>query len=221
MSSLVSLLTSLVKLLCGQSPVHKPQEPPQPSKPQSNKPPQHGHFSDPNQANQHDPHYMALRADANKEGDEMARCFSESREAYTRGDGALAKQLSQLGKQHQATMNRLNSQAADWIFDSGPGEVDLHGLYVREAIDRTDRALEEAKRKGDKELRLIVGKGLHSKDHAAKLKPAIEDLHRLVAELDPHNGGVLVVHMGGSGGVGGVGPDDIARRVERGDCIVM
>jgi len=41
--------------------------------------------------------------------------------------------------------------------DSGPGEIDLHGLYVREAIDYTDRAIEDAKRRGDTTINVIVG----------------------------------------------------------------
>ncbi len=43
------------------------------------------------------------------------------------------------------------------IQDSKPGEIDLHGLYVKEAITYTDAALEEAKLRGDSEIRLIVG----------------------------------------------------------------
>jgi hypothetical protein len=43
------------------------------------------------------------------------------------------------------------------VKDSGPNEVDLHGLYVKEAITHTDRAIEEAKRRGDSHLNLIVG----------------------------------------------------------------
>jgi hypothetical protein len=43
------------------------------------------------------------------------------------------------------------------VQDSKPGEIDLHGLYVKEAIEHTDRALEEAKRRGDSEVHLIVG----------------------------------------------------------------
>lgn len=79
--------------------------------------------------------------------------------------------------------------------DSAPHEVDLHGLYVKEAIACTDRAIQEAKRRGDSEVHLIVGalsasafpllrafsclagKGLHSRN-GAKIKPAIEDLMR-------------------------------------------
>lgn len=77
--------------------------------------------------------------------------------------------------------------------DSNPGEIDLHGLYVKEAIAHTDDAIEQAKRKGDSEIHLIVGtlmlrvhksfteirpvgKGLHSQGGVAKIKPAIESL---------------------------------------------
>jgi hypothetical protein len=33
----------------------------------------------------------------------------------------------------------------------------LHGLYVKEAISFTDRSIEEARRRGDSEIHLIVG----------------------------------------------------------------
>ena len=32
-----------------------------------------------------------------------------------------------------------------------------HGLYVREAISHTERAIQEAQARGDREIRLIVG----------------------------------------------------------------
>lgn len=76
--------------------------------------------------------------------------------------------------------------------DSKPGEIDLHGLYVKEAVSYVDKSIQEARQRGDAELRLIVGKshpssrdlhsisilgkGLHSNGHVAKIKPAIEDL---------------------------------------------
>jgi hypothetical protein len=91
-----------------------------------------------------------------------------------------------------------------------------------------------------------TGKGLHSKGGLAKIKPAIEDLmqkfvfaaaaissmpHRitrenLVAELDPHNAGVLIVYINGGpspGQEGVVGPEEITRRLEKdnGGCIIM
>lgn len=46
--------------------------------------------------------------------------------------------------------------------DSGPGEIDLHGLFVKEAIDYTDRAIEDAKRRGDTTINIIVGSSFYS-----------------------------------------------------------
>lgn len=40
--------------------------------------------------------------------------------------------------------------------DSKPGEIDLHGLYVKEAIARTDQAIQEAQARGDTTIHLIV-----------------------------------------------------------------
>jgi len=37
-------------------------------------------------------------------------------------------------------------------------EVDLHGLFVKEAIEQTGKALQAALKRKDKKLRLIVGK---------------------------------------------------------------
>ena len=48
----------------------------------------------------------------------MDRVFSASREAYQSGDGAKAKNLSNKGKQMKERQERLNREAADWIFES-------------------------------------------------------------------------------------------------------
>lgn len=60
-------------------------------------------------------------------------------------------------------MERLNQEASDWIFvannsDSAADELDLHGLYVAEAIQRTEDAIAAAQRRGDDHLNIIVGK---------------------------------------------------------------
>jgi len=46
---------------------------------------------------------------------------------------------------------------ATHVQDCKLGEVDLHGLYVKEAIAYTDQNIAEARERGDKEIRLIVG----------------------------------------------------------------
>jgi len=90
---MLGLLKALVRLLCGkQPPVEKPDYQPAPAD------------------------YALLRSQAADEGDAMARCFEESHQAYSRGDGALAKELSNKGKQHQTCMQELNRQASECIF---------------------------------------------------------------------------------------------------------
>jgi len=159
----------------------------------------------------------------------MAHCFDESHRAYEKGDHARAKELSNEGKRHEAEMKRLDKEASDWIFyqnntDSAPDEVDLHGLHVAEAIERTEKAIQQAQSAGKDHLDIIVGKGLHSPQHVAKLEPAIEELmrtHNLAAELDPHNSGVLIVHLG-QAKRHGMGSDEITRRlVGSEECVIM
>ncbi|KAK0184058.1 hypothetical protein F5146DRAFT_1006865 [Armillaria mellea] len=163
-----------------------PHQPPlsQSSQPSPDRPPSpHGPPKHENQQDRPNDHYDGLRARAKKEGDEMARCFKESREVYSRGDRAAAKVL------HFSVENNR---------DRTPGEIDLHGLYVKEAIAYTDTALKEAKLRGDSEIRLIVGKGSHSEGGEAILRPAIKGLmhkYQLVAEFDPSNSGVLIVKL--------------------------
>ncbi|KAI6021473.1 hypothetical protein PISMIDRAFT_674559 [Pisolithus microcarpus 441] len=156
-----------------------------------------------NQINQNNEHYVVLRAEATREGDSMAQCYRQSHEAYQQGQGALAKELSEKGGEHKRRMERLNAEASAQIFrennlDSKPGEVDLHGLYVKEAVMYAESAIDKAQHRGDFEIRLIVGKGLHSDGQVAKIKPALEELmkrRRLPADTDPDNAGLLVVRL--------------------------
>ncbi|KAF6761184.1 cytoplasmic protein [Ephemerocybe angulata] len=201
------------------------QKPPQQKPPSGSRPHKYTNDNEVNSANEF---YKGLRSRANEEGDKMAKAFASSSDAYNRGDHAGAKEFSAQGKVHQRKMEEFNKEASDWIFrennlDSQPGEIDLHGLYVKEALARTEQAIEEAKRNGKTEVHLIVGKGLHSTS-GAKVKPAIEGLmkkHQLDAELDPQNAGVLIVHL--NRGRSRMGADEISRRLERSDesCAIM
>ncbi|THH17336.1 hypothetical protein EW146_g3454 [Bondarzewia mesenterica] len=192
--------------------------------------------TDQNQINRQNPHYTGLRARANEAGDAMAQAFKESHQAYADGSGARAKELSNLGKEKQKENQRLNKEAGEWIFrennlDSEPGEIDLHGLYVKEAIFYTDQSIQEARQRGDAVIRLIVGKGLHSTNGTPKLRPAIEGLmpeYSLTATLDPNNGGVLIVELPSVGApnereLGAeLGAEDITRRLgEEEECVIM
>ncbi|KAI5123968.1 hypothetical protein M0805_006380 [Coniferiporia weirii] len=181
-------------------------------------------------AHAQDAHYVSLRKEAAEASEEMGQLFHDSREAYARGDGAEASALSKKAKELRNKRDRLHREAADWIFEQnnrgrGASEVDLHGLRAEEAIERTDKAILDARRKGINELRLIVGKGIHSQGQHAVLKPRIEELmqkHNIVAEIDPQNSGVLIVHLDGHKDRG-MNPDEVSKRLgdEDKSCIIM
>ncbi|KAI0370669.1 hypothetical protein BV20DRAFT_966157 [Pilatotrama ljubarskyi] len=134
----------------------------------------------------------------------MARSFEESQVAYQLGNHGRARELSEAGNAARLEMERLNEEASEGIFkvnniNSQPGEVDLHGLYVGEAIRYADQAVQKAIARGDSKIRLVVGKGLHSTAGMPKLKPAVEKYLREKgheAEVDERNPGVLVVSVG-------------------------
>ena len=185
----------------------------------------------------------------------QGKAFSASKQAFASGNGARAHELSAEGKQHQANKERLNLQAAQYIFDANnasqpSGSIDLHGLYVKESITMTERAIANARSQGLSELRVIVGKGElyidcpkftaqgtdsipldplrfkgnHSPAHVAKIKPAIEELmqkERLSAYVDPHNAGVLIVQIQGQGG--GKGAREVLGDMDNNPniCVVM
>ena len=72
------------------------------------------------------------------------------------------------------------------------------GLFVEEAIDRVEQAVQDGQRAGRQRLVVITGKGLHSTQHVAKIKPRVEQLmqqYGLEAHVDPHNAGRLIVNL--------------------------
>ncbi|KAH7337570.1 Smr domain-containing protein, partial [Rhizoctonia solani] len=144
-----------------------------------------------------------LRAQARLEGDKMAMAFTASRRAHDEGDKARAKQLSDLGKEHEDKMHKLNQEAANQIFkeknEGRPAdEIDLHGLRVKEAVSRLSKFLRDAPVAGQTTVRVITGKGLHSSGDPQIIPAVQESLRRsgLRHHTDPNNTGVVVVELG-------------------------
>ncbi|KAI1469532.1 Smr domain protein [Daldinia caldariorum] len=129
--------------------------------------------------------YDRLRDLARAEAAKRNSCFDRAHQAYERGDGAEAKELSNEGKRHAAKMEEYNRQASEYIFreNNAPGRVaddtvDLHGQFVEEAEDILERRIRYAQEHGQTHLHVIVGKGNHSTDHVQKLKPRVEQVCR-------------------------------------------
>ncbi|PNH12946.1 Smr domain-containing protein [Tetrabaena socialis] len=128
-----------------------------------------------------DPDTWRRKGDAHRRDRVAAAAASQA--AYSRGDHSAAREQSARAKQHAAAAGAAHAKAVTLLLQRnnggrGGGELDLHGLRVEEAMAEAERALAEAKAAGQKRLVLIVGKGLHSKDGVARLRPAIEGLMR-------------------------------------------
>ncbi|KAI0480984.1 Smr domain protein [Xylariaceae sp. FL0804] len=129
--------------------------------------------------------YDRLRDQARAEASKRSSCFDRAHEAYERGDGAEAKELSNEGKKHAAKMDEYNKQASDFIFreNNAPDRVaddtiDLHGQFVEEAEDILEQRIRYAQQQGQTHLHVIVGKGNHSAHHIQKIKPRVEQVCR-------------------------------------------
>ncbi|OQE23797.1 hypothetical protein PENSTE_c008G04762 [Penicillium steckii] len=129
--------------------------------------------------------YDRLRDLARQEASKRGDCFHRSKEAYSSGDGAGAKQLSEEGKAHGRKMEEYNRQASEFIFreNNANGRVeadtiDLHGQFVEEAEEILEERIKYAKSHGQNHLHVIVGKGNHSAGHVQKIKPRVERVCR-------------------------------------------
>lgn len=119
-----------------------------------------------------------------------------SQQAFKRGDKEIAKDLSKEAKKFKTLADKENQVAADKLFayhnaGKAADEIDLHGLYVQEAIDRLTRRVNDSKSSGQNILVIIVGRGLHSQG-TPKIKPAVIKFaikHKIQHEVDsPHVG---------------------------------
>ncbi|KAH9002120.1 hypothetical protein EDB86DRAFT_2827547 [Lactarius hatsudake] len=143
-----------------------------------------------------------LRKQARRRGREMSEAYRRAESARKKGRFRVAHTHTQDAIAHESEMEKLDERAAKIFFRENnknrreDGEIDLHGLYVAEAIQVAEDQVQIARWRGNEDVRFIVGKGLHSGTGEAKIRPALEDLFTelgLDHSLDPHNTGVLAV----------------------------
>ncbi|KAI5120269.1 hypothetical protein M0805_004605 [Coniferiporia weirii] len=137
--------------------------------------------------------------------------FRGSQLTFRLGRKAEAKRLSEIRKDHDKKAKQFNAHAAADIFahqnpDYNSGftsplylQCDLHGLYVEEALQYALDHLSRCRKAGVKNTMLIVGKGSHSQEGGAKIRPAIMqmlgDVCDVVATLHETNEGRIVVEF--------------------------
>ena len=143
------------------------------------------------------------RAKAANHARERGSCFDRSKQCYSQGDHAGAKEWSQKGRNHDVKEKEFNSKASKLIFqhhnkDRDVDVIDLHGLFVREAVVMVQEHIRLCKKLKIKRFTVIVGKGLHSHNGIAKLRPAIMELveeNQVKCSVDQRNDGCLFVEF--------------------------
>ncbi|KAL8757149.1 MAG: hypothetical protein Q9199_002415 [Rusavskia elegans] len=125
--------------------------------------------------------------------------FTQASTAYRKSKskplmGAAASYYSSVGRDASASLRRYEAAAADARVDmrSKAGEIDLHGVTVKDAVrisqERVERWWEaegqewarSGKAMGGRSLRIVTGVGRHSEGGKGKLGPAV-----LASFVDP------------------------------------
>ena len=112
--------------------------------------------------------YKKYRAEAEEHAQRMKQCFSEAHIEYEDNHKGQAKHLSDDGKKHQHEMDAANARAVLEVINPQNLDIndtiDLHGLYVKEAVSETKKFVENnTKTKRHDRVFLITGQGHHSK----------------------------------------------------------
>lgn len=129
--------------------------------------------------------------------------LQKSQAEYKLGCNLEAKVLSDQAKLVHEEAEYFNSLAAKTTFwqnnkESESDEIDLHGLYVKEAVVFLRHRLHSHVKSGESPLKIIVGKGKNSHNRTGRLRPAIEhELQeaRLHYWIDKTNEGIIVVDV--------------------------
>lgn len=125
--------------------------------------------------------YKKHRAEADEHAKLRAKYFDEASEAHKAGDGKRAKELSDKGKEEGRLMEEAGLRAARAIFEAKnkkqpKGTIDLHGLQVKEAELIVTEQIEQYKKEGAAELKIIIGAGHHSDAKGPKVGPAVKKM---------------------------------------------
>ncbi|GMI18962.1 hypothetical protein TeGR_g4902 [Tetraparma gracilis] len=145
------------------------------------------------------------RAAAHVHAESRGRLLGQSQAAYKRGDKKAAHDLSVQGKAAGKKMEAENLLARRAIVEPQGmlkgGRVDLHGLFLAEALAVVEEFLAaHLKSKRFKQLLIVTGAGHHSahKDQPV-IRPRVEALlkERGVAFEEVHKRGALLLRVPG------------------------
>ena len=121
----------------------------------------------------------SLRHQANQLRLEAQALAKQSQQEYRFGCKSQAKVLSTRKANLYQQINEKNRQAAALIFNEynhhrPKNVIDLHGLYVAEALKYLQDKVDQCRSEGIFEITVITGMGNNSPNNIAKIKPEVE-----------------------------------------------
>jgi DNA-nicking Smr family endonuclease len=124
----------------------------------------------------------------------------QSQSEYNFGSKAQAKVLSNRKNDLYRQMTEKNRQAAELIFehfnqDRSSNVIDLHGLYVAEALRYLRNKLDECRAEKISQLTVITGFGNNSPNKIAKIKPEVENFARQNGLKATFHGGHIKIDL--------------------------
>ncbi|CAF3222436.1 unnamed protein product [Rotaria socialis] len=140
----------------------------------------------------------SLRREAHQCKSEAEAASRQSQHEYHSGRKSEAKALSNQKKDLYSQMDEKNEQAAALIFQHFNQNlpehfIDLHGLYVFEALKYLQQKLNECRSSSISRLTVITGMGNHSPHKMAKINPEVENFaHRNNLKIIPGRGRVEI-----------------------------
>jgi len=126
------------------------------------------------------------RQEANRQLEKRTKLYEKSQEYYQRGMREVAQYYCGLAAKQTKQYELFNSLAATTFLDEHSkrledfNTLDLHFLYVKEAIphldiflDRNINLLRASSTKSVEYLQIITGRGKNSSNGIAKIRPAV------------------------------------------------
>ncbi|KAJ3570016.1 hypothetical protein NP233_g4675 [Leucocoprinus birnbaumii] len=144
-----------------------------------------------------------IRKQAIEAGKELERLKAELHKARAEGRARDILFLKDDIRKAEELKKKLDERAARRYYAGRnhlqkPNTIDVHGLKPEEALRKTEDAFREVLRNGQSTLRVIVGKGLHSKNGVPVVKNYIREVmknQRIPCEVDPSNAGQLILTL--------------------------
>lgn len=145
-----------------------------------------------------------LREEAREKYDEARRLEYQARTAERERRFRQAFVLRREAEEADKRMHELDAKAERRYFQAHnhrtrglePDTIDLHRLRKDEAVKRVEEAFWEVLKRNGRQLKVIVGKGKHSKDGVPALKPSIiqhMEGNKIPCRVQQFNDGVLVL----------------------------